>query len=101
MRKEVFFILSPAFTGLMLFVVSQVDIVLFKRGILELRTFLAWEILLFLACLILMIAALGFSVKSVIQHKWQNATFSLLSIVVTCVFIVIAAINGAAFVNAT
>ncbi|MGL6162275.1 hypothetical protein [Microbulbifer sp.] len=101
MNKVNLFIASPALCGLILLVVSMIDLALFKDGVVPVRAMLAWELLLVLTCWALALSVFIFSLGLLFLRQWKRLAFSTLSVLAMFAFYITAGVNGAAFLNAT
>jgi hypothetical protein len=99
--KTGIFIWSPAFTGALLLLVSQIDLILFKAEILGVRTMLTWELVLVLVGLIGGVIVLIYGVACLFRKKWSLAMQALLSPLVFLILFGLGGSLGGAYLNAT
>lgn len=92
---------SPTFLGLVLLIVSQIDLMLFSRGVIDVRTLLSWEILIVLAGLISSVIVFVFSIIHIIKRRWGLAIQSAFNSVAFLVLFSIGGALGGAYLNVT
>lgn len=101
MKRKVLFVWLPAFIGLLLFCVSQIDLYLFKQDIFGVKIILAWEVVLVIAGLISSALVFFFGIVCLFKKTWL---FALQSFVSPFLFIILFGVGGAmgaAYLNAT
>ena len=101
MKRKVLLVWLPAFIGLVLLCVSQIDLYLFKQGILGVRIILSWEVVLVVAGLISSAVVFLFGIVCLFRKTWLIALQSFVSPFLFVIFFGVGGAMGAAYLNAT
>jgi hypothetical protein len=101
MKKELFLIILPGICGLLLLVISQIDLYFFGERIITARQAVGHEIIFFLGGLCSSLILFVLSIKWLFSNRWKQALIGVTSSLSFCIFFMIAGANGAAILNAT
>ena len=100
MNRESGIIASPLIAGLVLVVVSQVDLALFERGVIEVRTLLSWELAIVMAGLFASFVAYMYAAVCMFRNQPVIAVKSFLGATSFLVLMSIGGALGGAYLNA-
>ena len=101
MNKKRLLVWIPSFIGIILLDLSQIDLYLFKQGVLDVRTILGWELVLVLSGLLSAVVISIFGIVFLFKKNWLLAFQSFISPVLVMVCFTIGGVVGAAYLNAT
>ena len=90
----------PSVIGVVLILVSQLDLYLFKAGVFGVRTLLAWEIMLVLAGMISCIVSLIYGGLCLFKKRWLVAFLAVVNSLIFLVLFSLGGALGAAYLNA-
>ncbi len=92
---------SPTIIGIVLFVVSRIDLYLFISGVLDIKTVLGWEVVIVMLGLISSVVVFSYGIYLLIKKHWKLAMYAFISSVSFFILYGVGGVFGAAYLNAT
>ena len=92
---------SPTIIGVILLIVSQVDLYLFSSGILDVKAILGWELVFVFLGLVSSVVVFLYGVNFLFKKHWILAMYAFISSISFLILFGVGGAFGAAYLNAT